>query len=95
MVPEINNKIIIQNARGDQPASHVVSFALFKPRYLSASIDQAEANPQQGDLRLLGPPTGQGAGNGARTRDRRFPADLRADSLTTVPPTPDQLHGVT
>ncbi|GFO42298.1 hypothetical protein PoB_006880300 [Plakobranchus ocellatus] len=43
---------------------------------------------QQGDLRLLGPPSGQGAGSGARTRDRRIPADLRADSLTTVPPTP-------
>ncbi|GFO44481.1 hypothetical protein PoB_007098600 [Plakobranchus ocellatus] len=31
--------------------------------------------------------SGQGAGGGARTRDRRVPADLRADSLTTVPPT--------
>ncbi|GFO48045.1 hypothetical protein PoB_007455000 [Plakobranchus ocellatus] len=40
------------------------------------------------DLRLLDPPSGQGTGSGARTRDRRVPADLRADSLTTVPPTP-------
>ncbi|GFO28430.1 hypothetical protein PoB_005493500 [Plakobranchus ocellatus] len=46
------------------------------------------ASPQQGDLRLSGPPTGQGAGGGARTRDRRVPADLRADSLATVPSTP-------
>ncbi|GFO29502.1 endonuclease-reverse transcriptase [Plakobranchus ocellatus] len=46
------------------------------------------ANPQQGDLRLSGPPSGQGAGGGARTRDRRAPADLRTDSLATVPPTP-------
>ncbi|GFN92307.1 hypothetical protein PoB_001881300 [Plakobranchus ocellatus] len=46
------------------------------------------ASPQQGDLRLSGPPSGQGAGGGARTRDRRVPADLRADSLATVPPTP-------
>ncbi|GFO17990.1 hypothetical protein PoB_004449500 [Plakobranchus ocellatus] len=29
-----------------------------------------------------------GAGGGARTRDRRVPVDLRADSLATVPPTP-------
>ncbi|GFO29196.1 hypothetical protein PoB_005570100 [Plakobranchus ocellatus] len=43
---------------------------------------------QQGDLRLSGPPSGQGAGGGARTRDRKVPADLRADSLATVPPTP-------
>ncbi|GFN96143.1 LOW QUALITY PROTEIN: hypothetical protein PoB_002264900 [Plakobranchus ocellatus] len=40
--------------------------------------------PQQGDLRLSGPPSGQGADDGARTPDRRFPADLRADSLATV-----------
>ncbi|GFN99941.1 hypothetical protein PoB_002644700 [Plakobranchus ocellatus] len=46
------------------------------------------ASPQQGELRLLGPPSGQGAGSGARNRDRSVPADLRADSLTTVPPTP-------
>ncbi|GFN89851.1 hypothetical protein PoB_001635700 [Plakobranchus ocellatus] len=38
--------------------------------------------------RLSGPPSGQGAGGGARTRDRRVHADLRADSLTTVLPTP-------
>ncbi|GFO15991.1 hypothetical protein PoB_004249600 [Plakobranchus ocellatus] len=47
-----------------------------------------KASPQQGDLRLSGPPSGQGAGGGARTRDRKVPADLRADSLATVPPTP-------
>ncbi|GFO42539.1 hypothetical protein PoB_006904400 [Plakobranchus ocellatus] len=29
---------------------------------------------------------GQGAGGGARTRDRRVPANLRVDSLATVPP---------
>ncbi|GFO45033.1 hypothetical protein PoB_007153800 [Plakobranchus ocellatus] len=47
-----------------------------------------EASPQQGDLRLSGPPSGQGAGGGARTCDRGVPADLRADSLATVPATP-------
>ncbi|GFO21528.1 hypothetical protein PoB_004803300 [Plakobranchus ocellatus] len=40
------------------------------------------------DLCLLGPPSGQGAGGGARTHNRRVPAGLRADSLTTEPPTP-------
>ncbi|GFO18542.1 hypothetical protein PoB_004504700 [Plakobranchus ocellatus] len=44
--------------------------------------------PQQSDLRLSGPPTGQGVGSGARTSDRRVPADLRSDSLATVPPAP-------
>ncbi|GFO10483.1 hypothetical protein PoB_003698800 [Plakobranchus ocellatus] len=46
------------------------------------------ASPQQGDLRLSGPPPGQGADSGARTRDRRVSADLRADSQATVLPTP-------
>ncbi|GFO28106.1 DC-STAMP domain-containing protein 1-like [Plakobranchus ocellatus] len=50
-------------------------------------------HPQQGDLRLSGPPSGQGAGGGARTHDRRVPADLRADSLATVPPTPPERKG--
>ncbi|GFN94058.1 hypothetical protein PoB_002056400 [Plakobranchus ocellatus] len=36
---------------------------------------------------LAGPPSGQGAGGGARTHDRRVPADLRADSLASKPPT--------
>ncbi|GFO21419.1 hypothetical protein PoB_004792400 [Plakobranchus ocellatus] len=35
-----------------------------------------------------GPPSGQGAVGRARTRDRRFPAHLRADSLATVPSIP-------
>ncbi|GFO48967.1 hypothetical protein PoB_007547200 [Plakobranchus ocellatus] len=47
-------------------------------------------SPQQGDLRLSGPPSGQGDGGGARARDRKVPADFRADSLATVPPTPLQ-----
>ncbi|GFO08697.1 hypothetical protein PoB_003520200 [Plakobranchus ocellatus] len=44
------------------------------------------ARPQQGDLGLSGPPSGEGAGGGARTCDRSVPADFRADSLPTVPP---------
>ncbi|GFO31559.1 hypothetical protein PoB_005806400 [Plakobranchus ocellatus] len=47
----------------------------------------AHIGPQRGDPRLSGPPSGQGNGGLARTRDRWVPADLRAESLTTVPPT--------
>ncbi|GFO17122.1 hypothetical protein PoB_004362700 [Plakobranchus ocellatus] len=50
------------------------------------------ASLQQGDLRLSGPPSGQGAGIEARTRDRRVPADLRADSQATVLPTPRNMY---
>ncbi|GFO08749.1 hypothetical protein PoB_003525400 [Plakobranchus ocellatus] len=46
------------------------------------------ASPQQGDLRLSGLLSGQGASGEARNCDRRVPADLRADSLATVPPSP-------
>ncbi|GFO11439.1 hypothetical protein PoB_003794400 [Plakobranchus ocellatus] len=42
---------------------------------------------QQGYLRLSCPLPGPGAGGGVRTRDRRMPAYLRADSLASVPPT--------
>ncbi|GFO32591.1 hypothetical protein PoB_005909600 [Plakobranchus ocellatus] len=66
--------------------------ALRQARALMAGLEPETeypaANPQQGDLRLLGPPSGQGVDGRARTRDRRVPADLRADSLTTEPPTP-------
>ncbi|GFN99276.1 hypothetical protein PoB_002578200 [Plakobranchus ocellatus] len=41
----------------------------------------------KGDLRLSSALTDQGAGEGDRTHDRRVPADLRADSLSTVPST--------
>ncbi|GFN96386.1 hypothetical protein PoB_002289200 [Plakobranchus ocellatus] len=46
------------------------------------------ASSQQGDLRLSGPPSSQDDDDGARTRNRRVPADFRADSLATEPPTP-------
>ncbi|GFN74548.1 hypothetical protein PoB_000105400 [Plakobranchus ocellatus] len=49
------------------------------------------ASPQQGGLRLSDPPSRLGAGGKARTRDRTVPADLRADSLATVPPTPQNV----
>ncbi|GFO50692.1 hypothetical protein PoB_007719700 [Plakobranchus ocellatus] len=52
-----------------------------------------DASPQQGGLKLSGPPSGQSASGGARTRDRRVPADHRADSLATVPPAPPYVMG--
>ncbi|GFO35072.1 hypothetical protein PoB_006157700 [Plakobranchus ocellatus] len=55
---------------------------------ISATSLKLEASPQQGDLRLSSSPSGQGAGGGSRTRDREIPADLRADSLSTMPLTP-------
>ncbi|GFO29985.1 hypothetical protein PoB_005649000 [Plakobranchus ocellatus] len=51
----------------------------------SLKITAPGIRPQQGDLRLSGPTSGQGAGGGARTCDRRVPADFRVDSLATVP----------
>ncbi|GFN81138.1 hypothetical protein PoB_000764400 [Plakobranchus ocellatus] len=58
------------------------------PTLLSEMINPDHSlSLQQGDLRLSGPPSGQGTGDGARTRDRMVPADLRADSLATVLPT--------
>ncbi|GFO26288.1 hypothetical protein PoB_005279300 [Plakobranchus ocellatus] len=64
------------------------SFAV-SPKCMTHEITQAlqpsPASPQQGDLRLSGPPSGHGASGGAKTRDRRIPADLRADTLATEP----------
>ncbi|GFN84696.1 hypothetical protein PoB_001120200 [Plakobranchus ocellatus] len=40
-----------------------------------------------------GPPSGQGTGDEARTRDRRVPTDLKAELPSTVLSTP--LHSVT
>ncbi|GFO22410.1 hypothetical protein PoB_004891500 [Plakobranchus ocellatus] len=42
------------------------------------------ASLQQGDLKLSDPPSGQGAGGGARTLDRMVSAYLRANSLAPV-----------
>ncbi|GFO04044.1 presenilin [Plakobranchus ocellatus] len=44
-------------------------------------------SPQQGDHRTSGSLSGQGASGGAQACYRRVPADLRADSVSTVPPT--------
>ncbi|GFO16741.1 Dpy30 domain containing 2 [Plakobranchus ocellatus] len=56
--------------------------------YLQKEVeDYIPENPQEGDIRLLGLPSGRGADSGAPIRDRRAHADLRADSQTTVPQT--------
>ncbi|GFN80929.1 hypothetical protein PoB_000743500 [Plakobranchus ocellatus] len=43
--------------------------------------------------RLSGTPSGQGFGSYALTHNRRFPTDLRADSLSIVPTMPPQSPG--
>ncbi|GFN86719.1 hypothetical protein PoB_001322500 [Plakobranchus ocellatus] len=53
------------------------------PHQMSHRPPQKNASPQHGDIRLSGPLSRQGAGSGARTRDRRAPTDLSADSLAT------------
>ncbi|GFO30921.1 hypothetical protein PoB_005742600 [Plakobranchus ocellatus] len=49
--------------------------------FLPNSLRNGTACPQQGNLKLSGPPSDQSAGGGARIRDRWVPADLKADSL--------------
>ncbi|GFN91916.1 hypothetical protein PoB_001842200 [Plakobranchus ocellatus] len=46
------------------------------------------------DLKLSGPPSGQGADSGYRIRIRRIHADLRTGSLSTVPPMPLFWHNM-
>ncbi|GFO15870.1 hypothetical protein PoB_004237500 [Plakobranchus ocellatus] len=41
--------------------------------------------PQQGDIRLSGPPSGQGTGGEVQTPDGGIPPDIRADLLSTAP----------
>ncbi|GFO19962.1 hypothetical protein PoB_004646700 [Plakobranchus ocellatus] len=48
--------------------------------HLVLTLRDHHASLQQNDLRLSGPPLGQGADDESRTRDRRVPVDLRADS---------------
>ncbi|GFO31714.1 hypothetical protein PoB_005821900 [Plakobranchus ocellatus] len=47
-------------------------------------------SPQQVDLRLSGPSSGQCVGGGARTLDRKVPRDHRAGPLSSVPLRPRQ-----
>ncbi|GFO01955.1 hypothetical protein PoB_002846000 [Plakobranchus ocellatus] len=52
---------------------------------VTSVLDTFSPCPQQGDLRLSGPPSGQDASGGARTRDGRVPIDLRAGWPASVP----------
>ncbi|GFO22100.1 hypothetical protein PoB_004860500 [Plakobranchus ocellatus] len=47
--------------------------------------DCTHQNEDNMENQLSGPPSGQGTDGGARTRDRRVLAELRADSLATMP----------
>ncbi|GFO23498.1 hypothetical protein PoB_005000300 [Plakobranchus ocellatus] len=62
-------------------------------RLLKVGCYMYTACQQNGDLRLSGLLPGQGVSGRARTRNRRVPADLRVDSLSTVPPTPPTVEG--
>ncbi|GFN89897.1 hypothetical protein PoB_001640300 [Plakobranchus ocellatus] len=61
---------------------------MYNASEICSFIQNGYSSPHQGDLRLPGPPSGQGTGGVARTRDRRIPVDIRADSLATVPSNP-------
>ncbi|GFO03395.1 metabotropic glutamate receptor 3 [Plakobranchus ocellatus] len=62
-------------------SSTILSYRQFLVLLSSASL-------QQNDLRLSGPSSDEDAGGKPRTHDRKVPAGLREDSLSTVPPTP-------
>ncbi|GFO20414.1 hypothetical protein PoB_004691900 [Plakobranchus ocellatus] len=66
---------------------NLIKITLLNPNYINL-FGFCISCPQQGDLRLSGPPSGQNASGGARTHDRMVPAGFRAGSLVTVPPTP-------
>ncbi|GFO37073.1 hypothetical protein PoB_006357800 [Plakobranchus ocellatus] len=54
----------------------------------STALLDIETSPQQGDLSFSDPPSGHGTSGGARTPNKRDPADLRDRLLSTVPPRP-------
>ncbi|GFO22704.1 chitinase [Plakobranchus ocellatus] len=56
-----------------------------------AATAAADMTQQQQQQHQSTTPSGQGTGGRARARDRRVPADLRANSLASVPPTPHNL----
>ncbi|GFO16107.1 hypothetical protein PoB_004261200 [Plakobranchus ocellatus] len=55
---------------------------------INATSFSNPAASNYGDSRLLDPPSGQGASGGAQIRNRRVPADHKADSLSPGPLTP-------
>ncbi|GFO00117.1 hypothetical protein PoB_002662200 [Plakobranchus ocellatus] len=79
--------------RGDGHPSDTTLLNTLAPVLVAHGL-LTHASPQQGDLRLSGLPSGRGIDGGARTRDRRVPANLREDSQATVPPTPPLLFSI-
>ncbi|GFO00676.1 hypothetical protein PoB_002718100 [Plakobranchus ocellatus] len=80
--PKPGNKVVIRRKdpfKSVTPASGIVSEA---PSNIVARLLTRPKMSETGS-----PPSGQGACGGTRTRDRRVPADLKADSLSTVPST--------
>ncbi|GFO15178.1 hypothetical protein PoB_004168300 [Plakobranchus ocellatus] len=82
-----NNLTVVRLVSRDHSESNTSD--VMKP-FISVSdpMEKITRTPKQGDLKLSGPPSGQGAGGGARTRDRKVFEDLKADSLAIVRPTP-------
>ncbi|GFO26387.1 hypothetical protein PoB_005289200 [Plakobranchus ocellatus] len=62
------------NARVSSASPHLIGSILIGP-----NSGDVPVSPQQGDLRFSSFPSGQGAGGGDRTRDRRVNADIRED----------------
>ncbi|GFN98371.1 hypothetical protein PoB_002487700 [Plakobranchus ocellatus] len=82
--------LTISGTFGLKPATDTESHS---PSQKSSDHQLLNGITKQGDLRFSGPLLGQDADGGARIRHRRVPADLRADSLATVPPTPQTKIG--
>ncbi|GFO23246.1 hypothetical protein PoB_004975100 [Plakobranchus ocellatus] len=81
--------------RSSDPKVNTASFydlnphpAMGAPGRVHADLRTARTLYGHGDYTDSGPPSGHSASGGARTRNRRVPADLKMDSLSTVPPTP-------
>ncbi|GFN92769.1 hypothetical protein PoB_001927500 [Plakobranchus ocellatus] len=68
----------------------LIDSTLRKADQVTATVPGQVAPASRGPGRLSGPASAQGAGDGARNRDRRVPADLRANSLATRPLTPQE-----
>ncbi|GFN89931.1 hypothetical protein PoB_001643700 [Plakobranchus ocellatus] len=66
------------------------SLLILCPSLCVRLVSLAAAGKRNRDLRPVHNKviSGRNAGGGARTRDRRVPADLRAVSLATAPPAP-------
>ncbi|GFO09259.1 hypothetical protein PoB_003576400 [Plakobranchus ocellatus] len=83
LISQMISALYRSDTKGSSPPSH-------KQQGYQPSIAQTPRISALYRSDTKGPPPGQSAGGGARTRDGRVPADLRADSQATVPPTPPE-----